>query len=145
MISLGWTASAAAYSAVITGGSIDLGDPSFTLSWNLTTDKTSVEQLEPPSSIVFNLTWKGDKTTWAAFGLHPKPGLGMPNAEVFMCSGTFCQARNTLAGFDVPAVETHQYLRDVAFQQTSSSTSAIFSRTIAAAPGAAAPLSKRST
>ena len=83
------------------------------------------------------MTWEGDSGTWAAFGLHPKPGSGMPHAEVFMCSGTFCQARNTLAGYDIPAVETHQYLKLVSVHSTAASTSAIFSRAVAAAPAAA--------
>ena len=102
----------------------------------------------------FNLTWsiEGDTITftmlsrglfdWFAFGLHDQVGQGMSNAEVFMCepqpsnlkdNGIFCQVRNTLGGYTVPAVDKTQYIKLVSGQRLANSATATFSRTLAKA------------
>ena len=60
----------------------------------------------------------------------------MPNAEVFMCSGSYCQARNTLQGYGAPAVDPTQYIKLLKFSSDSHTSTAVFSRSLSAAAGA---------
>jgi hypothetical protein len=107
-------------------------DPAFSLSWEIAAPESG-------STIAFTLTWDSAASDWAAFGLHPKPGAGMPSAEIFMCSpttgggGAFCQVRNSAAGYARPAVDAEQYIKLVTSSTAGSTTSATFSRTLAAA------------
>ena len=83
----------------------------FNLSWGLDADATI---------ITFTMAWNnvdddGGRHDWAAFGLHPAPGSGMADAEIFMCSpsssntnGTFCQVRNSNGGYVTPSVDKEQ-------------------------------------
>ena len=125
-------------------GAMQLGSTDFNMSWVIMGSTTTTSSTTDPTAggtIEITLTWTGDYD-WAAIGLHPHPALGMKNAEVFMCApassntpgGVFCQVRNTLGGYVVPALDKQQYIKLV--RGTSSGTgstslrSATFSRSV---------------
>ena len=110
----------------------------FSLSWSLK-DATS----EGKGTIEFTLEW-GGKYDWAAFGLHEKPGSGMPNAEIFMCNPSgntlagennqFCQVRDSADGYAMPKLSASQYITLVSSSrnQSQGTARAVFSRPVAA-------------
>lgn len=128
VICIATAAVTAASSSPITGTVVLDADAVFSLSWRIAAPL-----------ITFTLSWNNTGGDWAAFGLHPKPGLGMPDAEMFMCSptsaggGTFCQVRNSAAGYALPAVDAEQYLRLVSSSNSGGISTSTFSRTLAAA------------
>ena len=113
--------------------------PDFNLSWVLRNASSA-----GLGTAEFTLTWNAFYD-WAAFGLHPAPGLGMPDAEVFICAPTaagqppFCQIGNTLGGYQQPSVDAQQYISLISSSRNATVATAVFSRTVAAAPGS--PLS----
>eukprot|EP00946_MAST-07B_sp_MAST-7B-sp1_P002944 g2944.t1 len=132
----------AAIPASAAPGQIDLAED-FKLSWTIS-----------PPHIDFTLSWNASGGyDWAAIGLHSQPGVGMPNAEIFMCnpkaksapsgdgrSQAFCQVRNSAAGYQLPALDKAQYLTMLTSSRGSDGAAkASFRRSLAAVPGS--PLS----
>eukprot|EP00466_Bigelowiella_natans_P012027 jgi/Bigna1/85927/estExt_fgenesh1_pg.C_70035 len=123
---------AATTAAPITGR-IELDGPDFQLSWKLSNASAAGQ-----GEIEFTLDWRGGYD-WAAFGLHPKPGSGMPNAEIFMCNPSsnddkFCQVRYTENGYNAPEISPSQYIKLISSSRDpkTGTAQAVFSRPVLA-------------
>mmetsp|Transcript_11938 Transcript_11938/g.24005 ORF Transcript_11938/g.24005 Transcript_11938/m.24005 type:complete len:320 (-) Transcript_11938:362-1321(-) len=108
-------------------GSVLLSGLALNLSWTLT----------PSKQIEFTLAWEG--SSWAAIGLHPKPGLGMANAEIFMChtTGTIspvCEVRSSAGGYVQPTVWPRQYITILSSETNSGRSKAVFLRNVTVLP-----------